>query len=326
MFKRKMIMAVVFVAAMEFVSSSALAQTSRETQNRIQRLENEIQTLSRAVYRGDSMPSPVSSGAGAQNNAAMEVRLQGLEQQIRSLTGAVERKSYETQQLQQSLDRFQNDVSIRLQDLEAGNAGQAGFNNSAAEQAGQPAPSSTQRGMQYIPPQPRSAGAANAPKPLSGDDVLNAPSGNVPPPPSLGQLTLNNNAPVPSGDAPTALYETGFAQLRAGDHDQAERTFNDFIKSYPNHTLAGNAEYWRAETHYVRGDFNGAARLFAQAYQKFPDGQKAPDNLLKLGLSLAGLGNNDDACIALDQLQQAYGKKATPVTQRGQQEMSRLGC
>lgn len=322
----KIIFVVTLVTAMEFVSSSALAQTSRETQNRIQRLENEIQTLSRAVYRGEAPPSPIGSAPSAQNNAAVELRLQGLENQIRNLTGTIERQSYETQQLQQAFDRYQADMNIRLQDLERGTPSHVGgFGEVTNElpRANNPPPSMPQRGMQYISPSNSDA----APQPLTGDELLNAPVGRASTQPaSLGQLRVNNDGVASNVDTPTSVYERAFADLRGGDHKKAEDGFDAFLQQYPDHSLAGNAAYWRAETYYVRGDFEGSARLFAQAYQQFPQGQKAPDNLLKLGLSLAGQGNNGDACIALDQLTKNYGDNQTPVLQRASQEMSRLGC
>ena len=69
----------------------------------------------------------------------------------------------------------------------------------------------------------------------------------------------------------------------------------------PQDYLAGNAQYWMGETYYVRGRYQDAAVTFAEGYQKYPTNSKAPDNLLKLGMSLGQLGKKADACVAFAQ-------------------------
>ena len=90
--------------------------------------------------------------------------------------------------------------------------------------------------------------------------------------------------------------------------------------------MAPNALYWLGETFYVRKDYDKAARAFAEAYQKYPNGPKGADNLLKLGMSLAGKGEKDSACVALAQLRKEYPKGPEPVLKRGESEMATLGC
>ncbi len=114
--------------------------------------------------------------------------------------------------------------------------------------------------------------------------------------------------------------------MKDGSYDQAETGLKDFIARFPDHTLTPNARYWLGETYYVRKDYTQAARVFAEAYQQAPKGPKGPDNLLKLGLSLAGMGNKKDACIALNQLQTEYGGTANPVIDRAGREMKTIGC
>ena len=81
-----------------------------------------------------------------------------------------------------------------------------------------------------------------------------------------------------------------------------------------------------SESFYVRRQYERAARIFAEGYQSYPKSSKAPDNLLKLGLSLGGMGNTHDACVALAQLKKEYASERTPVMRRADQEFSRLGC
>ena len=76
----------------------------------------------------------------------------------------------------------------------------------------------------------------------------------------------------------------------------------------------------------MQNDFGQAARTFAEAYQKAPQGVKAADNLLKLGLSLAGLGRVDDACVSFEQLNKEFGGTSSAIIRRGEQESQKLGC
>ncbi len=128
------------------------------------------------------------------------------------------------------------------------------------------------------------------------------------------------------GNDAAAAYENAFSLLKNGNYDAAEREFETFLQNNKGHPLAGNAKYWLGETFYVRGDFDRAARIFAEGYQQYPDGAKTADNLLKLGLSLSSIGNNKDACIALNQLKKDFSTGSGPVLRRAEQEMQRLGC
>ncbi len=94
----------------------------------------------------------------------------------------------------------------------------------------------------------------------------------------------------------------------------------------PEHRLASNATYWLGETYYVRNQYDDAARVFAQSYQKYPGGSKTPDSLLKLALSLSGLGKKQEACIALAQLKTEFPGGSSAVLQRADKEMTDLGC
>ena len=97
-------------------------------------------------------------------------------------------------------------------------------------------------------------------------------------------------------------------------------------KDFPNHALASNANYWLGETHYVRGNYPRAAQIFAKGYQENPKGSKAADNLLKLSLSLEGMGKKEDACITLRQLEKEFTADESPIIIRARQELDNLGC
>lgn len=295
-----------FVAALFVFSGDVMAQSSQELSNRLKRLENEVETMSRAIYRGEQPPPSMGGGSSA-NQANMEVRLQQLEMQLRELTGKVEETAYQNRQLNERLERMSSDMEMRLNALESGGRSSGGSNGGFYNGGS----SSSSNGAVYNRP--------------SDDDEADASSSDN----TLGTLRMNANAGSnagSTGDNAAAAYENAFSLLKAGNYSAAEREFDDFLRNHENHVLAGNAKYWLGETFYVRGDFERAARIFAEGYQKYPEGSKSADNLLKLGLSLSSIGNTKDACIALGQLEKDYPDGSGPVLRRAEQEKSKLGC
>lgn len=301
-----------FVLSLFSFVSEGFAQSARDINNRLSRLENELETLNRAVYRGES-PAPASGGFAGDpaSQAATEVRLQQLEIQIRELTGKVEEQSFQVRQLTEQLERMKGDVELRLSELEGG---------APASTNAQPNSSRyTTSGLKY---QDRSSQVQNSGSGYQWQSNTTQQLGTLTEPASGSASVAASN--VAGGAA--AAYENAFALVKAGQYDRAEKEFAGFLQAHPGHALAGNAKYWLGETYYVRNDFETAARVFAEGYQEYPDNTKAPDNLLKLGMSLAALGNNGDACIALGQLETQYPSGAGPVLIRARQEMQRLGC
>jgi tol-pal system protein YbgF len=84
-----------------------------------------------------------------------------------------------------------------------------------------------------------------------------------------------------------AVYNQAFDALKAGSYSTAITGFKDFLGTYPQSTLADNAQYWLGEAYYVNRDFDSAAGAFRTVLKKWPDSRKAPDALLKLGYTQA---------------------------------------
>ena len=94
-------------------------------------------------------------------------------------------------------------------------------------------------------------------------------------------------AGAPAGNEPSsteqAVYSQSFDALKAGSYSTAITGFKEFLKSYPQSSLAENAQYWLGEAYYVNHDYDSAAEAFRTVLKKWPDARKAPDALLKLG-------------------------------------------
>ena len=159
-----------------------------------------------------------------------------------------------------------------------------------------------------------------------------APSA-VPPPPAVASTTPSGASvqtaalPPPSdGSDPKQLYQTAYAYLLQKDYGAAEVAFDDFLKRFPSDALAGNAQYWLGESHFVRGQYKAAAAAFLKGYQSYAEGAKAPDSLLKLAMSLDRLGQKDAACSSYGELSTKFPNAPANVKSRAQSERQRVGC
>jgi tol-pal system protein YbgF len=279
------------------------AQTPRDFTNRIEHLENEIETLNRAVYRGEKPPAPSFNAAPPTGRAQadMQVRLQQLENEIRHLRGTLEEQNNQIRTMRTTLERSMSDMDMRIGDLENKRGGAHLVQDSGI----------TTYDRNAAPVEP-------------GDD--RAQSTIAPTTPDTTPAEIPQRRQTLSDDQAAMAYEDAFAKLKAGQYDTAGQNFMTFLNAYPDHVLAGNAKYWLGETFYVRGDFERAARVFAEGYKEYPNSSKTADNLLKLALSLAALENKEDACVALAQLKDDFADSPGPVTRRGEEESLRLGC
>lgn len=301
-----------------FILVPQVEAQSRDVESRISRMENEIKTLSKAIFRGEQPPpGAFSSGNDAAATASFEIRIQQMETELRTMRGLVEQQGFEVDQLKKELARVTGDLELRLGDLEKGGAAPASRSGLDI---------TTKSSSSDEPPQPeaRSSEGGGGYKWNSGAGANGAAS-------QKGQLGSYTESPesgeIKGGnDLAAATYENAFSLVKNNQYDAAEKEFLVFLDQYPNHVLAGNAKYWLGETYYVRGKFEQAARLFAEGYQQFPQGSKAADNLLKLGMSLAAMDKKDDACIALSQIGKEGFPNAGPAVRRADQEKTRLGC
>ncbi len=125
---------------------------------------------------------------------------------------------------------------------------------------------------------------------------------------------------------PKAAYDAALTHIRQGEYEVAESALRSFIKQFPTDALAGNAQYWLGETLYVRGLFEPASVEFVNSYKNYPKSPKAPDSLLKLGLSLARLKKTQQACASFAQLQKQFPKADANIINRAQAERQKLAC
>lgn len=259
--------------------------------DRVERLQRDFNTLQRQVYRGETPPPSEGSSPGGEVSdtqaARIQLRLSQFETEVRRLTGQVEEQAFRINQIAQRLDKLVADIDLRLQRLEqGGQTGTAGESGKAGSKA-----------LGTL------AGSESAAAPALGEGL----------------------GPLPAG-TPEERYRYATDLLSRQNFNEAERALSAFLKEHPKDKLAGNAKYWLGETYYVRGRYTDAAVAFAEGYETYPDSSKAPDNLLKLGKSLAALDQKSDACGIFAELRKRYSKAAPTILQQAKREQKRLSC
>ena len=121
-------------------------------------------------------------------------------------------------------------------------------------------------------------------------------------------------------------YDKAYNLLIKTKYTEAEQAFIAFLKDYPESNLVVNANYWLGETYYVRGQYEVAAGIFSDGLTKYEKSTKAPDNLLKLGLTMANLNKKEDACGFFKLMSEQFPKASTTLKQRAEQEAKKLAC
>ena len=125
---------------------------------------------------------------------------------------------------------------------------------------------------------------------------------------------------------PKEQYEFAISFMKIGDYETAEFALKEFIEKNKDHDLAGNAQYWYGETFRIRQLYSDAATAYLDGYQNYPKSKKAPDNLLKLGITMVQLGEKDQGCKMISGVKKEYPKASKSVLQKAQYEQKKFKC
>jgi len=273
---------------------------------------------------GGGVISSSGSDSSLPGNQAsrLEDRINELEDLNRQLTGKVEEANFKAAQLAKQLERMQADVDLRFKELQEGGKGaQMSMPAASGAASAPPPPATTATGAPVlIPPKGAVAPGTNA--------ASNA--GPAPGPALLGQMSSKSSSAAAAAPAapkdPQSAYDEAYALAQKGDYDEAERAFQAFLKAYPTHALAGNAQYWLGDIAFSKKDFPTAATTFLEAYKKYSKHNKAPDMIYKAGVSLAQMGKTKEACTALAILYKDHPDMPDRIKRASAADRQRLGC
>jgi len=127
-----------------------------------------------------------------------------------------------------------------------------------------------------------------------------------PVPPAEKKEAPTSSTPPSTTASPEELYNQARADLLRGSYDLAIAGFQEFIKRYPEHELADNAQYWLGECYYAQERFDQAASEFDKVITNYPRGDKVPSAYLKKGFCYFELNQTARGVIVLQQLIKLY--------------------
>ncbi len=299
---------------------------------------------------------PASVPAGAQDIAT---RIFQMEERIRALTGQVEELTFTVNQLQRQLGQKQGDagemtpppalkkpVQKQFAETPAVQDGTAADGIEVIEDTPASKPKSlnaevlgTESGTMEVAPAQVPFKKAGAEDGTFEGQVLVPDAGETQTaqatqPAQAGQPVTTDGVQQQDGieqvslqpaETPDELYKSANEALLRRQFGEAEAGFRSFLTKYPDHSLAGSAQYWLGETFYVQGDSKQAAQNFLQAYKTYPKSRRAPDSLLKLGMALNKMGQKEQACAALNSVGTEF-PRAVEAKKKAQAEYKRAGC
>ena len=281
--------------------------------DQIQVITKDIKTLEKAVYQksdiatSTTLKSIKSDGLNEEIMTKHLLKLNEIEDQFRQLTNKFEEVNFKLDKLSTRVTKIQSDAQLRFSDLE---------NVSSSS------------------PQKKTALPGSA-KPQDFGAAPGYQTSNLPKEQSLNSIesaqTVIANEPEPKKsllpEKPAEeQYEFAVSFMKIGDYETAEFALKEFIDKNKDHDLAGSAQYWYGETFRIRQLYSDAATAYLDGYQNYPKSKKAPDNLLKLGITMVQLGEKDQGYKMIAGLKKEYPKASKSVLQKAQYEQKKFKC
>jgi tol-pal system protein YbgF len=291
-------------------------------------IKNDLKTLERAVYSGSiDMNTPSNENTNIELDSNSEdvltrhlLKLSEVEDQFRQLTNKFEEINFKLDKLSNRLSKIQADNQIRFQDIEttisSGEITKQLTSKPKTESKNEILPGSSQ---------PQDLGSISYKDTETSEASQQIQS--VDTTASVVTETFQTEEKIlPQDLTPKKQYEFATSFLKVGDYSTAERAFREFVLSNSKHELAGSAQYWYAETFRIRQLYTDAASAYLEGYQKYPKGNKAPINLLKLGVSMVQIGEKDQGCKMINGVVLQYPKANQSVIQKAKYESKKFEC
>ena len=292
----------------------------------LEKLQNDIKTLEKAVYSDstefktlDTNSSTLNTNSNSEDVLTRHLlKLSEIENQFQKLTNKFEEINFKLDKLSNRLSKVQADNQVRLQDIESiisTDGSTKKITKKTKDNQNEVLPGSSQ---------PQDLGSISYKDTVPDEETQKTQSIDT----TATIITENFQAEekILPKESPEKQYEFATSFLKVGDYSTAERAFNEFVMTNPEHDLAGNAQYWYAETFRIRQLYTDAASAYLEGYQKYPKGEKAPINLLKLGVSMVQIGEKDQGCKMINGVEKQYPKANQSVIQKAKYESQKFEC
>ena len=304
-----------------FLSSHIMAD-NHNIYETIEQLQKDIKTLERAVYSGSTILNNEINNSDTSLDPNSEdvltrhlLKLTEIETQFQNLTNRFEEINFKIDKLSNRLSKVQADNQIRFQELE-----NASMTNNDEKTLAQNSKDKILPGSS----QPQDLGSISYKDTNTNETIQQTQS--IDTTSTVITETFQAEEKILPSESPENQYEFATSFLKVGDYSTAERAFREFVQTNPEHKLAGNAQYWYAETFRIRQLYTDAASAYLEGYQKYPKGEKAPVNLLKLGVSMVQIGEKDQGCKMINGVEKQYPDANQSVIQKAKYESQKFEC
>ena len=281
--------------------------------DQIQVITKDLKTLEKAVYqKSDATNTTISNFKSDSLNEDILtkhlLKLNEIEDQFRELTNKFEEVNFKLDKLSTRVTKIQSDTQLRFSDLENGTITSKKNNQVTLPGSSKPQDFGSSPGYQMT----------NLPKQQTVNSIESAQT-------VISEEPEKKESLLPDKPA-REQYEFAVSFMKIGDYETAEVALKEFINRNKDHDLAGSAQYWYGETFRIRQLYSDAATAYLDGYQNYPKSKKAPDNLLKLGITMVQLGEKDQGCKMIIGLKKEYPKASKSVLQKAQYEQKKFKC
>jgi len=295
-------------------------------------IKNDLKTLERAVYSGsieikEKTSTDTSSDIDLNSEDVLTrhlLKLSEVEDQFRELTNKFEEINFKLDKLSNRLTKIQADNQVRFEEIDSElvsiNSKKINTNNKLSLK-----PKIEENKILPGSSQPQLLGTITYKDTETTDTSQKIESVETTASVVMEKFETEDKI-LPQDITIGKQYEFATSFLQVGDYAMAEKAFREFVTTNPDHELAGSAQFWYAETFRIRQLYTDAASAYLEGYQKYPKGKKAPDNLLRLGVSMVQIGEKDQGCKMINGVSLQYPNAKKSVLLKAEYESKKFEC
>ena len=321
------------VFLLNFLVLNASNADSHNIYETLEIIKNDLKTLERAVYSGSieinkSTNNDTSSNIDLNSEDVLTrhlLKLSEIENKFRELTNNFEEINFKLDKLSNRLTKIQADTQIRFEEIDSElvsikSKGVSNGNNQLSLK-----PKLEDKKILPGSSQPQLLGTITYKDTETSDSSQKIESVDTTASVITEKFETEEKI-LPQDSTIEKQYEFATSFLQVGDYAMAERAFREFVTTNPDHELAGSAQFWYAETFRIRQLYTDAASAYLEGYQKYPKGKKAPDNLLRLGVSMVQIGEKDQGCKMINGVSLQYPNAEKSVLLKAEYESKKFKC
>ena len=287
-------------------------------------IQKDLRTLERAVYSQsfseNSDSKAVQKASTKESEQALTrhlLKLNEIEMQFQELTNKFEEINFKLDKLSNKISKVEQDNQLRFEQIEQNSFKTSNNNALTSLPKSEQIEENAEIVQKKILPgssKPQSLGELSYKDMTTSEDTQVIES--VEQTEAIISEVFNSEEKILPNVNPKEQYQFARNFLKVGDYVNAEKAFREFVLTNPDNELSGNAQYWYAETYRIRQMYTDAASAYLEGYQKYPKSKIAPENLLKLGVSLVQMGEKDQGCLMIAGVKKQYPNATQSVLQK----------